>query len=169
MFTDITAALAIILSVISLVWQWREKRPDLRVSPQIETKPLPIASDGMGGFANVNTVALCIYLTNPGEKPVYVSGVYLKLQKSQTFQLDDFHALYDGLFRPFSIEPLRGYTFNIWGEKLAKLLQENGINGNLKAKIIVRDEVNKQYKSKSLRFSVSQLRDKTVTQKKDVG
>jgi hypothetical protein len=123
----------------------------------------------MGGVTDVNTVALCVYMSNPGEKPVYISGVYLKLQKGPIFQLDDFHAIYDGLFRPFSIEPLRGYTFTIWGEKLAKLLQENKIDGNLQAKIIVRDEVNKQYKSKPLRFSVSQLTDKAVPQKKDVG
>jgi nitrate reductase NapE component len=169
MVLEVAAIVALVFTAISLYSKWRERRPNLRVSPNIEVRPLPITSDGQGGFADKNTVALCIYLSNPSEKPVHVSSVYLKPRKAKMIQLDQFHALAQGLFPPFTIEPLRGYTFVVWGEKLAKLLGENGLDGNLQAEVVVQDEVNKQYKSKPLRFAVHQLRDQEFVQEESGG
>jgi len=169
MLSEITPIIALILSVISLIWQWRDKRTNLRVRPQIEIKPLPIVSDGQGGFEKKNTVALCIYLTNPSEKAVHISGVYIKPRKSHMIQLDEFPGLDQGLFQPFTIEPLRGRTFTVWGEKLAKLLQDKGFIGVIQANVIAQDEVNRQYKSRLIRFTVNQLRNQIGIQEKNGG
>ena len=167
MLSDIIAIIALILSITSLYWQWREKRPHLKVTPSIEVKSLSIGSNGQGGFAQKDTVAFCVYLANPSEKPVHVTAVHLYPQKGKEIPLGEFDALYQRLFRPFTIEPLRGHTFTVWGQTLVKALQESGFNDTVEARVIVKDEVNKQYKSKSIRFSINQLRESQSSHETD--
>jgi hypothetical protein len=155
MVSDIAAIVALILSSISLILQWRVNRPDLRVDPQIEIKPLPINPNGQGGFEKITTFALCIYLMNPSEKPIHISGVFIKTHKSHLIQLDENLDLYQFSFMPFTIEPLRSRTFTVLGEKLTLLLQQDGIIGTVRANVIVQDEVKKQYKSKYFNLSAA--------------
>ncbi|MFN8597170.1 MAG: hypothetical protein U0559_13435 [Anaerolineae bacterium] len=162
MLSDIIAGIALILSIISLYLQWKDKQPHLRISPSVEIKPLPIVRDQTGGFSSRDTLVLTVYLANSSEKTVHVTGIYLSLPKGKLLQLDSYPGLEQGRFSPFSVEPFRGYAFTVWGKKVAKILHENSINGNVQAKIMVQDEMQKIYTSRKLRFSIQQLVDNNL-------
>ncbi len=150
--TDVTAWLALILSVISLYRQWNDKRPRLDIRPGIEARSLPTLSS-----ENKNVPVLSVYLSNPAEKPIYIKDVWLVLNKGQKIQIFEYNAMYPRFLQPFTIDPLRGRDVVVRGQQLAEDLQSQGYNGEVRAIVSVEDETGKQYKSKPFQFSIAQL------------
>lgn len=152
---DLIAGLALVLSGLSLLWQWRDKRPRLIVSANVTPESLPTADPLNPHKA---TPVLSIYLSNPGRVPIYVRDLRFKLAKGKEFPLFEYHALYSQIFQPFVVDPLRGRKFVVNTENFIKNHEEIlGYSENIVGYVRVRDEVGKYFKSKRVQFPVSDL------------
>lgn len=151
-FSDLIAAIAIILSIISLYLQLRDKRPRLDVRPRIQVREFPSSHS-----VNKSAPALAVYLSNPSEKPIHIKNIWLIPRTGQKIQIFEFHTIYPKFSRPFTIDPLRGRDFLVLGQEIADDLTQLGYKEKVQATIVVHDETNRQYKSKRIRFSIAQL------------
>jgi hypothetical protein len=157
--TNITAWLGLVFSLIALYLQWNDKRPRLHISSRVVTRSLPSLSD-----ESLNKVApvLSIYLSNPGEKPIYVKEVHLILGKGQEFEIFEYNAIYKKLTKPFTIDPLRGYDFVVDSQQLVDALKSKGYIAEVRTTIKIYDELNRSYKSKLTLSAKQLLRDEEV-------
>jgi hypothetical protein len=147
--TDVIAVLGLILSIIALLWQWLDKRPRLHIDANVARRPVP--------SFNYSMPVLLVYISNPGETPVYVQDVWLVLGKSRKMQLYEFNSFYGKMAQPFTLESLRGQAFIVEGERLGKELQTLGYTTTVRAPVYVRDETNRYHKSWPIRISIAKL------------
>jgi hypothetical protein len=147
--TDVTAVLALLLSIISLYWQWTRNRPRLKIVPMIRHHNFALIFDG----TEREVPALKIRVSNPGEKPVHISKVGLILRKGIEISLSQW--LSDPL--PMVIDPQAGCEFWIKGPELARELEKHSDVKNLKVAICVTDVVGRVYRSQWFRLSAKQL------------
>lgn len=161
MTADITAWLALVVSGVTLVltvaWRWLDKRPRLIIGqPQITTVDDYLNYDGIQ--TQVTSPVIAVYLSNPGDQPVYVRDVWLIPSKGQEFQLYDHHSIYQRWSQPLAIEPLRGHQVLAASKQAAEDLRSKGYTGEVIAHIKVRSETGTNYTSrKPIRFSIAQL------------
>ena len=153
---DLFAGLALILSVVSLLWQWWDKRPRLSVSARVVQESLPTSEPS--DVVHKTPPVLSVYISNPGRVPVYVRDIWFELATGKELQLFEYNAIHSELFHPFVVEPLRGHKFDVNTTSLIKGLETLGYFESVDGYVKVRDELRKYFKSKKIRFAVSDLR-----------
>ncbi|MEP0763966.1 MAG: hypothetical protein HRF48_14655 [Chloroflexota bacterium] len=153
---DLFTGLALVLSVVSLLWQWWDKRPRLAVSARVIQKSLPTADPP--NIAHKTIPVLSIYVANPGRVRVHVRDLWFELATGRELPLFEHNALYPRLSQPFAVDPLRGHIFDVNTESLIEELETQGYAEKAVGHVKVRDELGKHYKSKKVRFAVSDLR-----------
>jgi len=142
---------------LSLLQWWRDKRPRLVIAVSVTQKSLPMPDPP--NIIPKATPVLSIYLSNPGHVPVYVRDLWFRLAKGKEFKLSEYNALYSEISQPFAVDPLRGYEFLVNTKDLIADLKDSGYSeNNVVGYVKVRDELGKHYKSKKVRFAVSDLR-----------
>ena len=153
---DLFTGLALVLSAISLWWQWWDRRRRLSISAEVIQKLLPVTDPP--DIVRKTIPILSIYISNPGRVPIYVRDIWFELATGREFQLFKYHVMYSGLFCPFVVEPLRGHEFDVHTEGLIKELEILGCFENVVGYVKARDELGKHFRSKEVRFAVSDLR-----------
>jgi hypothetical protein len=156
--TTTIATVALLLSVLNLYLQWKEKKPLLKVAATVTTKEFPVLPDSTGQSPPTKEFrVLSVYLSNPSEKAIHVRAINLVPSFGSQIELKEYNALYVAVFTPFAIESYRGREFIVRGQWLAEELQKHGHSSNVRCIVEVNDDVGKQYKSKPIRFTVNQL------------
>ncbi len=157
MWSNVTSAVALLLAVVSLGWQWRRTRPKLKVEPRIKVRPLPSVVGEHGTRVDKDVPTLSVHLSNPGERPVHVVTVELEPARGPSMVLPEFNILYPNYLPQFTVEPLHGHTYTVRGQVLADRLVQLGFSSGARFRVVVEDEVGRRYTSRRIPITPEQL------------
>ncbi|HKP52022.1 MAG TPA: hypothetical protein VJ183_05160 [Chloroflexia bacterium] len=165
--TDIAAWLALLIGVIGLYWKWQDRKPQL-----VFGDPGVIALGLIRNDALELDSVLAVYIHNPSDKPIHVSELELTPLKGENlfrsqkrlnmlqFKLPLAIFTYpdDAIFHPpFTVEPMRGCYYYFRWNRLQERLTFRGFNGEVRARIKVLDETNREYRSKIFTVSIEEF------------
>lgn len=112
----------------------------------------------------VNTVYFCVKIINPSEKTIHVESLFLAPTSGRRIELFESHP-YDVGFEPFALEPRRNRSIEVHIPTLVKSLTEGSVNDD-QARVIVVDELGKEYKSNQIELSTRELSKEWLPQAK---
>jgi hypothetical protein len=153
--TTAVATVALILSVVNSYNQWRTTKPRLLVNAIIRPAAIPLpTADGIGPR---EVPCLVIHLANPTDKPVYVKQVLFQSAGREAVELGEHHAGYGELTRPFTVDPWGGQDLHVRGKTLLEKLHVTSVPTQIRATVVVLDELRTSYRSRPFQFSSADL------------
>lgn len=155
--TDVIAACALVLSMLSLYLQWKDKQPRLKIRLQVVGRSLPVGPpDPQGQFSQQEVPMLCIHLANPTDAPIPVTAVQIRVNHKTPIALQEFHLL--GTPQPQCVaKPHDAREYYVRGKELAGDLDKVGIRGHFHAVVEIHDEFDRTYSSKLTSLSTEEL------------